>query len=758
MRHGVWLLWLGARRLLRRAPLELLLVTTSVLLVLGSTIATIKVARSTERSRDLIYADAVRELSNTLQGLEPDSVARVVSARVPIAGEDTLSVDTLAIVADTMLEPALATGGFVQDQIASFNEAAVRRAVVSRGRTVRRDAAPAPASVFRVVRTQQGGFRLADRAEPSVLVVRSPYAESGWRPVNTADAMEEIALVGHQGYAPLGTRGTAYSSLLNGRKCHTVLERNQSKLYCDVLVSSGSGRFFDLAVARMESSNQLHLETYRTRPLWVDGRRLSFRSASVAHGTVGEFERTGPFLLSGTHWGRLASPQWVNGRTIFANQPAGTIGFFGRAGRSARWPEGGGPLVLSLDAALSQDLDVATRAFFDERAEQLDLMAVVVADVATGRVRAISEPWRDSPDQPLASFEPRLVGSVVKPIVAAAILARQPALGELAIDYGGPSISMVGGASLARAFENDRNGCDGRIGFDEFLRCSNNQYAAELLARSMKRNGFVPEARPGAIVPSAVIERSDLADGLSALFDVDPYEQRTGGRTVPFWEVPNAVAPGRSDAVSDPSLVPYESRPWLLAHGAPGTSIDWLARYAFGGWENRWTLLGIAQSYVRIASGREIVLSFLDASASRAPVAFSGPSAAALARVRRALREVGATGTARGLNDALGKSLGGPNAVLAKTGTLKEAGDDVAIKALAIVVGRPETNADAAAFECGLAIVLYFDFSRQAVNRLGTESLPPVHTDFATQHLPSVLARHWNRLSGCHGSSQQSTN
>ena len=42
-----------------------------------------------------------------------------------------------------------------------------------------------------------------------------------------------------------------------------------------------------------------------------------------------------------------------------------------------------------------------------------------------------------------------------------------------------------------------------------------------------------------------------------------------------------------------------------------GRASTLIARYAFGGWENRWTLLGLAQAYARIATGRNVQATFL---------------------------------------------------------------------------------------------------------------------------------------------------
>ena len=86
----------------------------------------------------------------------------------------------------------------------------------------------------------------------------------------------------------------------------------------------------------------------------------------------------------------------------------------------------------------------------------LSQMAVVVLDVRTGEVKAIAEPARVSDDEPLLSFEPILVGSVVKPIMAAAILARRPALGMLTVPYAGDTVTEVAGRTPAKRFRQRR--------------------------------------------------------------------------------------------------------------------------------------------------------------------------------------------------------------------------------------------------------------------------------------------------------------
>src|SRR6185436_3607836 len=150
--------------------------------------------------------------------------------------------------------------------------------------------------------------------------------------------------------------------------------------------------------------------------------------------------------------------------------------FFGRAGRSPRDAVPvTTPLVLSFDARLSSDLERQARDFLREHSSAVRRMAVVLMDVKSGEIRAIVEPHRQSDDESLLSFEPLLIGSAVKPIVAAALIARQPALGDMRLETPDSIVTTVDGVPLVKPFHSAHNGCAGSIGVVDFLRCSNNQ-------------------------------------------------------------------------------------------------------------------------------------------------------------------------------------------------------------------------------------------------------------------------------------------
>jgi cell division protein FtsI/penicillin-binding protein 2 len=376
----------------------------------------------------------------------------------------------------------------------------------------------------------------------------------------------------------------------------------------------------------------------------------------------------------------------------------------------------------------------------------------VILDVRTGEVKAIAEPSRESDDEPLLSFEPILVGSVVKPIMAAAILSRQPALGMLRVPYAGDTVTSVAGVPLRRGFANDANGCGGEIGFTDFLRCSSNEYAAELVVHSLQQDGWTSHAR-GALVPRATLEHSTIATGLAEVFDVDAYANRTPGRLALYWSSDSARVSSASSLTADRSLIPYESRPWILFPDSAGTGVDLVARYAFGGWENRWTLLGLAQAYARIATGHNVQATFLHRAGpipTSGVFAESGPLAgAAFARVRGALRQVPVNGTAAGLSERLHAVTKDPIVVLAKTGTLNENTAGGKLKSLAIAMGRSAGKGPEAALTCGLVAISYFEFADDHRAKIQRSALPRIHRDFAEGAFADVMGRHWSRVSGC---------
>src|SRR5690606_34302465 len=219
--------------------------------------------------------------------------------------------------------------------------------------------------------------------------------------------------------------------------------------------------------------------------------------------------------------------------------------------------------------------------------------------------------------------------------------------------------------------------------FTDFIRCSSNQYAAELLVRSLRADGYRAAGADG-VVPRDVLERSAIGAGLAEAFDVDAFGFRTAGRNPGLWTVMNSAGERERAGGTDRTMMPWESRPWLVFPETDGTRLDLLARYAFGGWENRWTLLGLGAAYARIATGREVRARSVSESTVAPDMAASVGNA--FRRVLAGLRQVHASGTAAGLATELNSALDRNVSVLAKTGTLNEQRDR--FRSLALVVGQ----------------------------------------------------------------------
>jgi hypothetical protein len=119
-----------------------------------------------------------------------------------------------------------------------------------------------------------------------------------------------------------------------------------------------------------------------------------------------------------------------------------------------------------------------------------------------------------------------------------------------------------------------------------------------------------------------------VSEGLSTLFDVptDPTIADAMGRNRRVW---GGLVYSDGTPVRVPyELLPSESRPALLAPGSPeGTDLSLLYRYAFGAWENQWTLLDLTTGFARVVTDRRVQLGFSPLSSG---ITGSPPAAEAL--------------------------------------------------------------------------------------------------------------------------------
>jgi hypothetical protein len=550
---------------------------------------------------------------------------------------------------------------------------------------------------------------------------------------------------------------------------------------------------------------QLHLWTPDTgrswfagrgyAPVYVDGRAVADHdSVPVLDGWTFDLRPLGTTALLRVDAGTISAPQWIDGRDtrVVPNDPvlqALSRLAYTAADTTARF--GDDTLQLSLVSAMQRELARSVATFAAGRAEPRALHAtVLLADVATGEVLALAEAGpQDDPGLPNA-FVPQWVGSAVKPINAAAILARAPALGSLAIRPHTERVSRVLGYSVLPSFESRvctrAQPPGGWVGLRYALACSNNEYfATQLLLASGAHLPAIGSGGGGSAVrlggrefPSARIRlpiraggvprdsllASPVNFGLRELFDadVDPFTSSSSGRrSDEIWRGLHFVS-GRG-AVAPVTLHPYRSTPYLLRdRAAPSTPPSLLARYAFGAWQNRWTLVELTQSYARLLSDRRVSLHFSTARgrSGRARDTLGLSSQGWYEDLVQGLADVTTSGTASSLSGVLtGNGL--PGALYAKTGTVRYTSteqrrdprtqrvrtDSVRIYAKALVFGLGERGAgERAALRCGVVGAIYVRFATEPPPG---EALPPRQEEFARTELAALLRRHWPHLRLC---------
>jgi len=210
-------------------------------------------------------------------------------------------------------------------------------------------------------------------------------------------------------------------------------------------------------------------------------------------------------------------------------------------------------------------------------------------------------------------------------------------------------------------------------------------------------------------------------------------------------------------------LLPTESRPALLAPGSPeGTDLGLLYRYSYGAWENQWTLTDLTTGFARIVTDRRIQLTF---ARDRAAIPQPGQLQVTVpdsmqadplglgahdwyATLMAGLRDVAVGGTARALRSSWRRN-DLPSSVLAKTGTLTEAGepgptDDLFAKSLLFAVGE-RSDAPGGPLECGLVGGMYLRFVEGP--RHGV--LPSYQVEFARRRLGEFLKEYWEEFGAC---------
>jgi cell division protein FtsW (lipid II flippase) len=434
-----------------------------------------------------------------------------------------------------------------------------------------------------------------------------------------------------------------------------------------------------------------------TRSVAMDAHHPRKRGDIVAEGRA-------TLVVDSVPRAAMAFARWRNGEMARA-VGAGTLPLFARLDsllsrgfRPASIPATA-PVELTVEpklvAAIQQGLDSACTAVRQcavtlvnpERGDILALASHVDSSVRVGAYAPLD-----------ASFRGHRAASVIKPIIASAVLARYPSLQTLVVDQPQERIQSAAGWRLPGGeLRSPFRGCPTEnrriVGWSCFLPTSNNLFAITLgfLGAAETARDGMPEIEPGSVGPAFSIagrhvsgrpkfhvvegsrryDDSPLARGLSDLFDAEI------GRTVGLY---------------DTTLwAPLTSRGWLKLNGAwqrvspevpqlplgdPSfRDLHRLAGFMIGETDNNWSNIALARAVSRIFTGRGVQLRLIRRVGS-VPLAPTEKQGVSFGPARAAVLE-GMSGVVRGYGTAhtLAASLPGRGfRFVGKTGTLDSQG------------------------------------------------------------------------------------
>lgn len=739
------------RALLTRVTFEALVAVLMMAGLVGLTVAVSEAANNEEANQDLVLANLGREM-RTLLSVRTDTILLPVAVSYG-AGPGALRVDTITVTPSGRGLPSLSRGGFLNDQLVSINYGHRRGAWHSRV-TGGTQVSTVP-GLLAVGPIQDSLGRRGVVLDPSALTTLSPFAERAWRTVLAYDSRRFFGLIHANGVVlPDSLATIARPDVRSRDRCAAVLRKDldAADVYCGAL--TGAERQLNEeyrlgGVSRMARGQQGRLSLGRTRRLWLNGVRGRDTVLLARAGDVLFAPSTRAMIPSEAVSGALAGTSLINGsRRFFVKE--GTLRALAISLARTNATEGeADTTVLALHSALTGSLDSAAADFIRAKRD-IEAIELIVLDAGTGGVRAMVGRTVTGPSAFLPGFEPSFIGSLVKPIVAAAILSEQPDLAALQVTVAtGEKVREVRGVRVAPF---DAGPATGRVDLREFIRMSSNKFAAELVFESLARsNGGQLQFDQDGDVPLGLLERSDLALGLLTAFDVQPGGDKSQERDERvWWTDPNAASPIAAMA-GQPWNWPWAPRPSLFvvrrrgtrADSLRGASATILSRFAYGQGFNEWTLLGASQALARVVTGRSVTATLL-ARSGGPQSAFPWSTANWAAELRAGLNGVVTTGTARGLEDAFRTSFGKRAVdVYGKTGTAHL--DDVDRRADRNALGLfiAPHNAGPTAPRCGLSIVLAVDYVG------GRPAGGARHLEFARSVVAPLLARHWDGSVTC---------
>ena len=745
-------------RALRQASaptrLALLVLVTCAASPLAVTIwASWRVATSPSERHALTFDVVERELDSLFVYSRANEPVRLA------AGVDSLTADSIIATGSPLGVPSLRKAGFLHDQIADFNthERWASRAAATRAQ--RDSFAGLNPSVFRVSRRLDGSRALVRSTSTSGLRVASPFELGSSLTVTARNSRSTMSLVGLQRTIPLDT--SSEQPVRDGAANRTCRFERQSiagvadariLVYC-VSALGRARQELPQATLIVEAERVALVPGYGdTR---VDDRRLSRRdTAWLSPGSMVMLAPLEPMLLSRTRTNVISTTQWSNGRRRLVSSDGALLPFPLRLQPRNAAPAAAGERVLplSIDAELSRTLRDRLAAFIRRRDIPIDFASVVVAEARTGRVLALTEQRASGVGERIRSFEATPMGSAVKPILGAAILSERPDLTRLTVPSRAGRVTELFGRRVD--FDSPQN-CrvvPADVDLEQFLRCSNNRFSVALLFASLSAPGEPVRIPTGAggRVDADRLTQGAAATGLLHLFGVaaDREVSRALGGQAEFWQSARTLD---GDSVLAPlALQPERSHPSLVLPDSAGTTTALLAQYALGAWENRWTILDLAQAFARVLTDNAVQLNFAAPQVSPSEVNTSASSLGLAAQpwypsFARGLRRVGTDGTAASISDSLRAVFGPPTQLLAKTGTLGVDRSRLFVRSFLFALGTnyPSTPR---ALDCGVVGMVYFKLRERPA---GLATLPDYHVAYFRDEMLRSLRRDWKALSGC---------
>lgn len=666
----------------------------------------------------------------------------------------SVTIDSISFAKSRATVPSTLSGGFIGDQVAEYNRANRREGWRTLHATRMRRT-----SVQRSSFIASGGIKDASGArellvDASALTVPSPFAERAWRTVLAVDSKRFNGVLRAQDILqPFAPEEVPHPDVRGPLWCTGVgrAKGSQTDIYCGDLVGMESGLNAELTLLKTEGADLL-LRKGRVRRVWRNGAEIGARESAISIGDVLYSQRTGAMIPSAAITGIVAATTEVNGqrRFLVIEGPLRPLAIALARGKPS--DVGSDSIFLTLHGGMSGDLDTATAAFLSKHSD-VERVEVVALDAWSGGIRVLSGRSQQGALPYVPGFEPGFVGSLVKPIVATAIFSQQPDLLSLRVEaIDGEMVDLVHGIRVAPF---NAGHTTGQIDLAQALQASNNKYFVDLVFSSLLESAATttPFDRDGNTT-LGVLEQSALANGLLAVFDVQPGGDKSGDRDDSIWWTNSGtreVLPAmRSQTwywpwMSSPSLFVSRRSRGTTADSLRGTTADVLSRFAYGQGYNEWTLLGASQAFGRAVTGRSITARMLTRASLDSSRAFSWRTSEWSNEVRRGLRLVaGPGGTADLLSTAFKKAFGTDRVVVyAKTGTANT--DDRDNKADRNTLGLFVTldSRDGGVPDCGLSIVVAIDYTTRPKGARA-------HRDFAELVLAPIIAKYWNSLTTCH--------